>query len=305
MKHVTTLILGAALLLGCDGGKAPLAQAGAAEVAGNFTEAGALYRGVCDKSAALCPIATQRAEHLRLKEASKALGEGEYKKAKAALETAQASSDAGVKRAAEAMSKLADLEKGLVWEEASASPNQDEALPAAESVAAAGVAASPKARAWLEKNRPRLLLDRVKAACKVGAKGSCVEAGKELADRCPGSPESVEAQSLVEANYARLYPLLVDAEGLLGRQAYLETKASDEVDDARRQCQLDDCGLIDIHCMQGATQGPPAQSLEAEWKKKVGGIDDPAFAKPLAARWPLAVGGSHEPESWPKPGGKK
>ena len=242
MKHGTTLILGVALLLlGCDHGKARLAEAGAAEAAGNFTEAGTRYRAVCEKSPALCPLTTRRADQVRLKEAAKALDDGAYSKAKAALDAAQASSDAGVKRAAEAMSKLADLEQGLAWEATSSSADQGEALPTIQAIAAAGVTASPSARAWLAKNQPRLLLDRVKAACQAGGKGSCVEAGKGLADRAPGSPESAEAERLVEADYARVQPLLVGAEGILGRQAYSATKEADEREDAVRQCAVDEC----------------------------------------------------------------
>jgi hypothetical protein len=89
-----------------------------------------------------------------------------------------------------------------------------------EAVAEAGVGASPRARAWIEKNRPRILLERVEAACKADGNGSCVEAGRELARRHPGSPESAASQKLVEAEHARILSLLQDAEALLARQMF-------------------------------------------------------------------------------------
>jgi hypothetical protein len=301
------VILSALLLAGCDAGKDLLAQGAAKEAAGSFKEAADLYRAVCEKGSPLCPIATQRAERIGLKDARRALDEGRYQDAKAAADAALKASDAGVKRAAEVMSKLADLEKGLAWEQASASADQGAALPDIEAVAAAGVAASPKAREWLSKNRPRILLDRVKAACAPTGQGSCVTAGADVARRAPASPEAAEAQKLVEADYARIYPKLKDAEGLLSKLAYAcaENKRADEAH--AKECEIEQ-GIVSFACVrnQEPVQHLPTDKIAADWKKKLDEIHDPALVKPLEVRWPRAEKEcEYDAETPPKPAGAK
>ncbi|MFT3765034.1 MAG: hypothetical protein QM820_05900 [Minicystis sp.] len=150
--------LAALLLLGCDHGQELLAKGASAEAAGNLDEAATHDRAACDQGSSLCPTAKQRLERMKLAAADRALVSGEYKKAQAAIDLALASTDEGVKRAALVMSKLPDLEKGVAWEEATAA-KPDAALATMESLAAAGFAVSPKARAWLATNRPRILLE--------------------------------------------------------------------------------------------------------------------------------------------------
>lgn len=302
------LILSAALLAGCDAGKELLAKGAAAEAAGSFKEAAELYRAVCEKGSPLCPSATQRAERIGLKDARRALDEGRYKDAKSAIDAALTASDAGVKRAADVMSKLPDLEKGLVWEQASASSDQGAALPDIEAVAAAGVAASPQAREWLSKNRPRILLDRVKAACAPEGQGSCVALAADIARRAPASPEAAEAQKLAEADYVRVFKLLKDAEGLLSKVAYVcdENRRADVAHE--KECQMDNEGTVDLWCMRG--QAPvehlPTDKIAAAWKKKLEEIHDPSFVKPLEVRWLRAEKEcDYEAETPPKPAGMK
>src|SRR3569832_34626 len=67
-------------------------------------------------------------------------------------------------------------------------------------------------------------MGRLEAACTAKDTGSCVEMGREIARLYPGSPESAKAGKLVEADYARIFPLLQKAEGLLARRADIYVK---------------------------------------------------------------------------------
>jgi hypothetical protein len=318
MKHVKTSWIFALLaiaLAGCDHGKEPLAKGADAEVTGNLVEAVAQYRAVCEAGSSLCPIATRRLEQIKLDEARKALASGDWKKAKAAIDIAADSTDAGVKRAAaEVMRKLPDLEKGLAWEEALASSKPEEALATMEGLAAAGFLVSPKAREWLEKNRPRILLDRIKAACSAQGVGACAELGRDMVRLHPTSPESAEARALVDADYARLFPRLQEAENLIGQEVMIyerEKKISwcalDNLNSAEgREGTLPDAFRAECETLIPAVAMPTADFLHNAWEKKIAEIHDPTFTKPLEERMLRATNeGLHDPEAWPKPAGKK
>jgi hypothetical protein len=324
MKRATKVISGAlsmALLLACDGGKELLGKGAEAEAQGSFPEAAAQYRAVCEQRSALCPIATRQAERLKLKEAGRALDQGRYKQAKEALDTALASSDAGVKRGAEALGKSPELEQGLLWEEASTSPNQDEALARIEAVSKVGVVVSKQAKEWLGQHRPRILLGRVKAACKPEGSGSCVEAGQAIARLHPASPEDKEAQQLVAADYARVYPRLVKAESLLAQWAqvcdrvetcfarkeeertYGPTLYQDCIDEVHGAGRKKESEGDAANKEEGAAEATPTVDfLKKEWGARLEEIHDPFFVKALEARKALTEKDCvHDPEPRPTP----
>lgn len=299
-RRLLLVPLAAALLAGCDPGAGLLAKGADAEGAGNLAEARARYQEVCARGSKQCPLATRLIERLSVKEAWKAIADGEYGKAKAAIEAAEGASDPGVKAAAEAASRDAEYTSGVAWEEASALADKDQALPKIEALADLGVPVSEKARAWLAKNRPAVLLARAKAACQAGARVSCAEAGKALATLHPESPENAEAQRLVQADYARVYPLLKQAENLLIQRVELFDK-----DEIVKLCvERDGTGEADA-CntkVVGDRHLPTEAFLDAAWKKKLDEIGDPFFVKSLSDRYARAASaGEQDPEPWPKP----
>jgi hypothetical protein len=325
MKRTKLLAIGAlatSLLAGCDHGREPLARGADAEARGDLAEAVAQYGAVCNSGSSLGPIAVRRIERLKLLSADKALSAGEYKKARAALDLVLASADEGVKHAAEAMnlSKQAEIEQGIAWEEASSSARPDEALAAMETIAAASVPVAAKAREWLEKNRPRILLDRIKAACAPQGTGGCAERGRDLARLHPTSPENAEASKLVEADYARLFPKLREAQNLIGQQVVLyererkiywcmRDKANEADPQGGENSAVDKPSEIfrtpcEIEVPSEAI--PTASFLTKAWDKKLEEIHDPTFTKPLGERMARAAAeGLHDPEAWPKPAGAK
>jgi hypothetical protein len=301
--HVAAAWLATLMLTGCDAGRDLLAKGAEAEAAGNFADARARYKEVCDKGSSLCPIAARQIERLSVKEVWKAASEGDYAKAKAALAAARAANDPAVKAAAEAAAHDPEIEHGLAWEEASALPDKGAALPAIEALTDLGEPVSAKARTWLEKNRPGVLLARVEAACQPGGAGSCAEAGKALATQHPASPENAEAQALVQAEYRRVFPLLRQAEHLLIQAVELHDK-----DELVETCMKHGGGSTEACTSQvvGDRRLPTWEFLAGAWKKKLDEIHDPFFVKPLQARYGSAgKAGEYDPEAWPTPPGTK
>jgi hypothetical protein len=294
------LAAAAALLSGCNGGSDPLTRAADAEAAGNFAEARALYKEACAGGSKHCPLATRLGERLAVKEAWKAIAAGEYGKAKAALEVGQAATDPTVKAAAEAAAQTAEYVHGLAWEEASALPDKEQALPKIEALADLGAPVSAKAREWLEKNRPGVLLARVKGACKAGSRVSCAEAGKALTTLHAKSPEDAEAQAIVHADYQRAYPLLKQAENLIIQRVelYDKDRLVDICIEKSGPANADACSVQVV----GGRHLPTPSFLGGVWKKKLDEIGDPLFVKTLEARYARAESaGEYDPEPWPKP----
>lgn len=313
MKHEIFVALTAILFFGCDNGNEPLAKGADAEASGDFVQATTQYRAVCASGSALCPIATRRIEQIQIAHADKALSGGEYKKAKAAIDLALVSPDAAVKRAAEAMSKLSELEKGVVVEDAWASAKPDEAIATMESLADEGFAVSPKVKDWVAKNRPRILLDRIKAACTKDGSGSCAELGREITRLHPESPESAEASKVVEADYARVFPLLQKAEMLIARQSMLYVVSEkvrwcmwDKTNQAADDMNYDKPDESFRAACENDISAEPLPKVHDAWEKNLEEIHDSSFTKTLGERLKSAEElGLYEPEPWPKPAGKK
>jgi hypothetical protein len=304
-RRVSTLLVAAfaaALLAGCDAGKDPLARGAEAEGAGNLVEARARYQEVCAKGSKHCPLATRLLERLAVKEAWKAIGAGEYGKAKIALAAGATAADPAVKAAAEAASRDVEYVNGLSWEEAAALPDKEQALPRMEALVDLGVPASAQARAWLTKNRAGVLLARVKGACVAGSRVSCAEAGRALAALHPESPENAEAQRLVQADYARVYPLLKQAENLIIQRVEIYDKDQLVAIYTEKQQTSEGAEAKAI----GDRHLPTPAFLDGAWKKKLEEIGDPFFVKALETRYARAgSAGEQDPEAWPKPAGMK
>lgn len=296
-------------LAGCDPGKEPLALAAAEESEGKLAEAAAHYGEVCSKGSDLCPTATRLAERLKVKQAWKTIEEGQYTKAKEALQAASQSSDGAAKKGAEEALKYFELVHGLAWEEASAMADKKQARAKMEEIAGLGAQVSPKAREWLAKNRPALLLEQVKAACKPSGEGSCAQAGAELSTLHPDSPENAEAKGLVAADYARIYPRLKEAENLLIQRLSLYDR--DQLVEVCLEAKYGN-GMSDEEmraaCVEenSPTPMPTVEFLTKAWEKKLAEVGDAYYVKRFQERWERAGDtGELDPEPWPKPEGKK
>jgi hypothetical protein len=301
------------IVIGCDAGEDPFARAAQAEAAGKLAEAAPLYGEVCAKNAAspLCPIATKRAERIRVKEAWKLVDDGQFAKAKELLTAAAGSADASVKRVVEAALKDPELVEGLRWDEANTAEDKRAARITMEALAELQVSVAPKAREWLAKNRPAQLLAEAKAACKADGQGSCFEVGKRLASIPAESPERAQAQALVDADYERVYPILKKADNLLvqrvevfDKQAKYDVCVQEFMPAPGGVAQHACAGNLGVEAREDSTF--PIGAIVSHWEKRLQEIHDPGLVKALQDRWARAdKNGEYDPEVWPKPPGAK
>ncbi|MDI1484291.1 hypothetical protein [Polyangium sp. y55x31] len=294
-------------LVGCDAAKEPMSKAREAEAAGKIPEAKALYAEVCKaaESSPFCPVAKQRIEALTVREATNLVAEGQYAKAK---ELSATVADAPAKRAFEALAKTRAMSSAAAFEEANASADKAAARAKMEELAGQSSPVADKAKEWLTKNGPALLLDEVKAACKPDGTGSCVDLGKKIAKLFPTSPEAGEAKTLVDAEYKRVHPLLKQAEALLVQRLEI-SNWKNKYDICLKQAEPSPGGYEMQVCKTEVgipeDRGDPFSTsfLEGAWKKKLGEIHDPGWVKSLEERWgKIESDGIYDPASLPKPG---
>ena len=119
----------------------------------------------------------------------------------------------------------------------------------------------------------------------------------------PTSPESTEAQRLVQLDYLRLYPLLKQAEGLLVQRVELYDK--DQLVDLcvkKSSTSPEGCEAQVV----GARHLPTVHFLDGVFQSKLDEIRDAVFTKALKGRYARAEGvGEYDPEVWAKPPGIK
>jgi hypothetical protein len=299
-------------LCGCDAAKDPFSRAVAAEGAGNMAEARTLYAEVCTKAAdsPLCPVATRRAAQSFVREAFALVDKGQYAQAKDLFTKAQAAGDAAVARAATAALDDAEFKAGLVWEQAAMAPDRAAARKQMLELVEGKSAFSPKAREWLAKNEPQLLLAEIKAACKPDGEGSCSELGKKMADLYPSSSEATEAAALVKADFARVVPVLRQAEGLLVQRLEVFNKKA-KFDLCVQQTEADPVVPPESVCASDMnltesevkfSTGP----IEQMWDKKMAEIHDPALVKQMRDRFQaVADRGEYDRVVWKGPSDKR
>jgi hypothetical protein len=303
-------VLGFALLVsGCDGAKEPMARARAAEAEGKLAEAKTLYGDACkaNEKSPFCAVAKQRVDALTAREALAALAEGYHAKAK---EAGAAITGGPAKRVFDALGKTKAMMAHAAFEEANAGADKSATRVKMEELAAASSPVADKAKEWLAKNGPGLLIAEVKEACKADGKGSCSELGQKLLKAYPSSPEATEAQGLVDAEYKRLFPVLKQAEGLLVQRLEVFNWQSKKdlclkfTDPNNAESEGQACNeAIGIP----SDRGDPFNTdfLEKAWKKKLDEVHDPGMIKVLQDRWDkIASAGTYDPANLPKPGEK-
>jgi hypothetical protein len=297
-------------LVGCDSAKEPMLKAREAEAAGKVSEAKTLYTEVCKASekSPFCPVAKERIDALTAREAMTLAAEGNYAKAK---EQSATISSGPAKRAYDALMKTRTVTAWATFEEANASADKAAARAKMEGLAAASSPVAEKAKEWLAKNGPALLLAEIKAACKADGVGSCIDLGKKMAKAYSSAPEAAEAQTLVDAEYKRLYPVLRQAEALLVQRLEVYNWLA-----KRGFCLVDADPTLQAHqamaeCNESigipADRGDPSNTefLVRAWTKKLEEVHDPGWVKAFEERWAkVASDGIYDPANLPKPGEK-
>ncbi|UQA62465.1 hypothetical protein [Polyangium aurulentum] len=306
-RHFIVLLLAALPLAGCDAAKDPYARAAAAEAEGKLGEARTLYGEACAKAASspLCTLAKSRAEALSVREAYQALDAGEFGKAKELFTNAAAAESPAVKAAAAVGLEDEELKAALALEDAQKA-DKAAARGAMEGLAAGHTKAAPKAREWLAKNGPSMLLEEIKAACKQGGTGSCVELGEKMADLYPQSPEAAEAQRLVDEDYERIRKRLGEAEGLLVQRYEVALKKAKY--DA---CVAEASSPQPEESCLSALELPPSDPfatrvIDKAFDTKLGEIGDAGYVARFRERYKRVEDKTeHDFTTWTKRGDKK
>jgi hypothetical protein len=300
------IVLGFALLVsGCDGAKEPMAKARAAEAEGKLAEAKTLYADVCkaNEKSPFCPVAKQHIEALTAREAITALAEGNYAKAK---ELGGTATTGPAKRVLETLGKTKAMTAFAAFEEAIAGADKAAVRTKMEELANVSSPVADKAKEWLAKNAPALLLAEVKAACKADGTGSCSDLGQKLNKSYPSSPEAAEAQTLMDTEFKRVFSFLQQAEGLLVQRLEIYNWQT------KKDLCLMMANPLEMEaetpaCIEAA--GIPSDRgdalntdfLEKAWKKKLDEVHDPGMIKSLQDRWDqVGALGIYDPAPLPK-----
>jgi hypothetical protein len=306
-RHFIVVLLASLPLAGCDAAKDPYARAAAAEAEGKLAEARTLYGEACTKNASspLCTLAKSRSEALSVREAYATLDAGEFGKAKELFTAAGAAQAPGLKAAAALGLEDEELKAALAWEEAQKA-DKAAARGTIEGLAAGHTKAAPKAREWLAKNGPAMLLEEIKAACKQGGTGSCVELGEKMAELFPQSPEAAEAQKLVDEDYERIRKRLGEAEGLLVQRLEVALKKARYdacVNEGASPEPAENClSTLDL------TMNEPfaTRVIDKAWDAKLAEIGDSGYVARFRERYKrVEEKTEHDFTTWSKRGDKK
>ncbi|MGH7295923.1 MAG: hypothetical protein ACRELB_13360, partial [Polyangiaceae bacterium] len=224
--------------------------------------------------------------------------------AQAALKAVVETGDAASKAKATDRLGSRDVVQGLAYE-AALGIDKKAALPKMEAVAASGAPVSAKANEWLGKERPGILLADATAACSATPPSPCPDICDRLSKLHGETPEAQKAGTLLAAyqaaDAARVYPLLVQAEGLMAQcQAYWRQEK------ARNDCQLRNLAMTDnalaalVAC--GDSDGKTKDKLTESMDKVTGDIAEPSVVGSLKERFDKACDdGDYQKQTPPKP----
>lgn len=303
------------MLLGCLGcsasGPDVVPEAEALEGQGKFEEAAAKFEIACANRPddAKCPSSGERAAKARLKAAEKAMSEGRYADAEKTLLRAFLTAEGAVQTEIADKLASADLKDGLRYQRALLLPEKALTKKTLDEIAASGApAVQAKAKEWLDKERPALLIAAVKDACGPAHKGSCTSAFAKLKEAGLKGPEADEATAIAEEEERRVYPKRGEAERFLAVFASQKTKENGvekcvEEGSAGAPGQT---AALKASCWEeafGTDWYQPRKNNENLWRRLMKTIADPDLVAPLEARKreALSTGGPIQKIDIPKP----
>lgn len=198
-------------------GREVVAEAEALAAQGKGEEAARMFDLACCYGAEgeRCTTSDRRASEARFGAAEKAMGAGQFLAAERLLILARGTADEGAAQKARERLDSEDLMRGAAYERALTLGKTPAAQKAMEAIAATKTPAAALAKAWLDKERPAIVLGVIKAACGPDHQGSCSEATAQLRAAALTGPENDEANATADAEERRVFPIRVNAETFL------------------------------------------------------------------------------------------
>ncbi len=304
------------MLLGCLGcsasGPDVVPEAEALEGQGKFEEAAAKFEIACANRPddAKCPSSGERAAKARIKAAEKAMSEGRYTDAEKTLLRAFLTAEGAVQTEIADKLASADLKDGLRYQRALLLGDKALTKKTLDEIAASGApAVQAKAKEWLDKERPALLIAAVKDACGPAHKGSCTSAFAKLKEAGLKGAEADEATAIAEAEERRIYPRRIEAERFIAVFASQKTKEDGVakcVEEEGADTPTEEVGVIKARCWEdafGTEWYDERKNNENLWRRLMKTIADPELVAPLEARKQeaLSTGGPIKKLDIPKP----
>lgn len=195
----------ALLIAGCSNAAPSFKQGENLEAEGKFEEAAQAFELVCAEApeGPECPKAAARATTALTTAATKAMEKNEFSKAERLFLRALLNADETTAKDIEGRLAKEDLVDGIRYELALADADKQRASMTMKALSESASPAAKLASAWLEKERPGLLVAQVKAACGLDHEGSCTATFEQL-DGLPQKPAGYdEAKAAYEAEQKR------------------------------------------------------------------------------------------------------
>lgn len=312
-------------LTGCGkAGPDVFAEGQALESEGKLEEAAARFELTCASTPKKpgCATADGRAAEARIKAAEKAMGEGKFRVAERLLVLALSTADEETAKRVSERVASDELQQGLAYERALAMPDKKDIAGAMDAIAASKAPVAAQAKAWIGRERPGLLVEAVKVACGAAHEGSCSKAVSELRAAAVTGPEAEAAIALAEDEERRMYPLRLNAEGLL-QNFFVVKKRDDLIEGCKlprdimggamnlpglfRDCI--DAGYGPSHVLQAPEvdeQITKRRANDTVWRRAMKSIADPEIVEALEKRRGVDYKRLDIPKPPPAPkGGKK
>jgi hypothetical protein len=304
LLSAATIALG---LAGC-GSAAPdvFAEAEALEREGKLEEAAAKFELTCayapkgDK----CGAADGRAAEARLKAAEKAMAEGKLAAAERLFGMALFTADDAT--AQKVIDRLTsdDLKQGIAYERALGQSDKQEIIPAMTAIAATKTPAAARAKAWLDAERPSMLIAAVKAACGPTHEASCSRAASELSAAAVTGPEADLAIALAEAEERRIFKDRLNAEEFINNFA-ARSKQEKVISDCKAKPESEQTEICQNVLANDVTDDEKREKQkmnELVWRRAMKSIADPEIVAALEQRKTEAIAtGESKRLTIPKP----
>jgi hypothetical protein len=292
---------------GCSSSSPSFNEGENLEAQANFEEAAQKFELACAEAPASpeCQKSGARAASALVTAATKAIEKNEFGKAERLLLRALVNADESTTKDIEARLGKEDLTEGIRFEGAAADADKARALRTMEAIATGNSPAAGGAKAWIEKERPGLLVAQVKAACSPAHEGSCSDLFEKLGVLAQKPPGFDEAKAAHDAEQKRTEKARAELDRFIGIFAQRGKK-----DLAYTSCMAEKASEIEAeHQRAGACLADmyddgksPYERFDARqtednlFRRRVAALEDPVLIVKYEARRQGAIATGEDPK---------